>query len=419
MEKASAPKVVILFILLLAFTTTLSHVSTQIWGGKPEKLTASKELVINDSMTVMEFGSRNDIPNLVLKKLLGLESKSDLQKPLASFGVSQEQLRIKVDKASTLEAEHESKNWVKIPVKFGAWFIFLGMVFVMVRKGKVSPNVRKMLYLASVVLFGIILGADPSPMGTVKDALHLYGAKKVIFPPRMIALSIFLLIVLLANKFICSWGCQLGTLQDLIFRLNRNKRDTKGILPQYKIPFWVSNSIRVAFFVVFTIFAFGWAYDIIDPIDPFKIYKPAVITTVGTVFIGAIILASLFVYRPWCQLFCPFGLVGWLVEKISIFKIKVDYDTCIGCEACTMACPSTVMGAILKQDRVIPDCFACGTCMNVCPTDSITLQTGKRSKPPADKFSSLSSSKELDEASQRIAIEGSSTVMRYVKFIGL
>jgi len=79
-------------------------------------------------------------------------------------------------------------------------------------------------------------------------------------------------------------------------------------------------------------------------------------------------------------------LVGWLLEKISIFKISVDYETCIACEACANSCPSTVMGAILKQERSIPDCFACGTCMNVCPTDSIKLQAGKRNKPPADKF---------------------------------
>ena len=386
MERSSVSTVLVFFVLLVALTATLSQVSTTMWGGKPEKPPESGKLVFNDGMSVMEFGSLNNVPNPVLKKVLGLETKSDLEKPIESFGLNKGELQSRINKAATLEAEQESKNWVKIPVKFGAWFIFLGIVFVMVRKGKVTPRTRKGLYITAVILFGIILGSDPSPMGTVKDALHLYGAKRVIFPPRMIALSVFLLIVFLANKFICSWGCQLGTLQDLIFRLNRNSKDTKGILPQFKMPFRLSNGIRVSFFVVFTIIAFGWALDIIDPIDPFKVYKPGVLTAAGAAFIGVVLVASLFIYRPWCQLFCPFGLVGWLVEKISIFKIKVDYETCIACEACARACPSTVMGAILKQDRTIPDCFACGTCMNVCPTGSIKLQAGKRSKPPADKF---------------------------------
>ncbi len=386
MEESSVVKVFVFFILLVALTTVLSNVSTNMWGGKPETLPEGTELIVEGGMTVMEFGSRNNIPNPVLKKVLGLESKSDLQKPLASFGQSREQLQARVDKAAALEAEHESKNWVKIPVKFGAWFIFLGFVFLMVRKGKITPRVRKALYVTAVILFGIILGADPSPMGTVKDAIHLYGSKKVVFLPRMIALSIFLFIVFLANKFICSWGCQLGTLQDLIFRLNRNSKDTKGVLAQYKMPFWFSNGIRVSFFIMFTIITFGWALDIIDPIDPFKVYKPAVLGAVGGTLIGALLVASLFVYRPWCQFFCPFGLVGWLVEKISIFKINVDYETCIACEACAKACPSTVMEAILKQDKTIPDCFTCGTCMNACPTGSIKLSAGTRNKPPADKF---------------------------------
>jgi formate hydrogenlyase subunit 6/NADH:ubiquinone oxidoreductase subunit I len=44
------------------------------------------------------------------------------------------------------------------------------------------------------------------------------------------------------------------------------------------------------------------------------------------------------------------------------------------------------MDAILKQDKVIPDCFSCGTCQNICPTKSITYEKGCRMKPPAEKF---------------------------------
>jgi polyferredoxin len=106
----------------------------------------------------------------------------------------------------------------------------------------------------------------------------------------------------------------------------------------------------------------------------------------GGLFIGLILVLSLFVYRPWCLFFCPFGLVGWLAEKVSFFKIKVDYDKCISCRACSKACPSTVMDAILKQDRVIPDCFSCGTCMEICPVKAISFERGKRQKPPAGKF---------------------------------
>jgi len=53
------------------------------------------------------------------------------------------------------------------------------------------------------------------------------------------------------------------------------------------------------------------------------------------------------------------------------------------------------MNAILKGKNVIPDCFACGTCINVCPTDSIKFQIGKRNNPPENKIKSAVNKKEL------------------------
>ena len=73
---------------------------------------------------------------------------------------------------------------------------------------------------------------------------------------------------------------------------------------------------------------------------------------------------------------------------MSIFKITVNYNTCIACEACAKGCPSNVMNSILKrEDKVIPDCFSCGTCINICPTNSISFKMGKREKPLKNKFS--------------------------------
>jgi len=131
-----------------------------------------------------------------------------------------------------------------------------------------------------------------------------------------------------------------------------------------------------------------WALDIVELVDPFKIFNPLIPTLLGWIFIALILIASLFVYRPWCHLFCPFGLVGWLFEKLSFFKIKVDYSSCIACDACSKACPSDVMESILKREKkVIPDCFSCGNCIDVCPTNSISFSKGKRDLPPAGKFS--------------------------------
>jgi NAD-dependent dihydropyrimidine dehydrogenase PreA subunit len=386
MEQKSKMGIVVSFVILMALVFVLSSVSMKLWGAKPEKAPVRQELVFQEGMTVSEFGKANQLPNPVLKEVFGLVSKDDLQKKVTDFKYSREQIVSRVKKISALEGEEASKNWAKIVAKFALWFLFLGIVFFLIRRRKITFKSRRWVLLSGVVLFGIILGSDPSPMGTVKDAIGLFAKSGVIFPPRMIALTVFLILVFVANKFICTWGCQFGTLQAFIFRLNRDAKDRKGIFRQFKPSFFLTNTVRVVFLGVFVLVAFLWKTDFVEAIDPFKSFNPGKIILAGGIFIGAVSVASLFIYRPWCHFFCPFGLVGWIVEKKSLFKVKVDYNTCTACDACVKACPSTVMEAILKQNRVTPDCFACATCIETCPTDSIHFASGKRSKPPAGKF---------------------------------
>jgi len=374
------------FIIIVLVVVSTSVLSSRLWSGEEEQLPERIAVNIDNNETIAAFGKKYHLDRKSLKKIFAITSPDDLKKQVAAFGVDEELLSKKVNQVQAIQSEHESKNWFKIPLKGLLWVIFLLAVFRLMSKGRITARNRKWIYMAAVGVFGIILGSDPSPMGTVKDAIVLLGSKGVIFPPRLIAFGIFLLMVIVANKFICSWGCQLGTLQDLIFRLNRDRKDSKGLFGQVKIPFIVSNSIRTVFFLVLILVAFTWSADLIGAIDPFKIFKPQVIGMAGGLFIGLILVLSLFVYRPWCHFFCPFGLVGWLAEKASFFKIKVDYDKCISCQACSKACPSTVMDAILKQDRIIPDCFSCGTCMETCPVNAISFDRGKRQKPPAGKF---------------------------------
>ncbi len=387
MKSRSNLRLLVSFTLLVALIVGFSLLSTSLWSAKAEEIPEIPKVVVKEGMTVGELGLELGIEKPVLREVFELKGMEELGRRVQSFNLSRDEIQARLDNAVVIAAEESSKSWVHITIKFILWFAFMGFAFVLLKKKAITPRRRKALYLSAIVIFGVIMGSDPGPMGTLKDAIALYGETGVIFPPRMIAMVIFLFTVVVANKFICSWGCQAGALQDLIFRLNRDGKDKKGLIPQVKIPFALSNAIRIGFFTLFTAIAFGWGIDIIHPIDPFKIFKPLALTSVGIGFIGALLIASLFVYRPWCHLFCPFGLVGWLLEKVALFKIHVDYDKCIACGACEKACPSTVMGTILKRERVVADCFSCATCIDICPTDAISFSSGKRPRPPKDKFS--------------------------------
>ena len=190
------------FVLLVAGVVLLSLLSVSLWQEKPEKPGEMAPLVLREGMTVGEFGRENNLPNEVIQQAFGLKSREDLGRKLEGLNLPATEITARAAKARTLAAEYESKNWFKIPLKFALWILFLVGAFILMRRGKITHGLRKGLYLAALVLFGVLLGADPGPMGTVKDAIVLYGEKGVIFPPRMIALVLFLLMVVLANKFI-------------------------------------------------------------------------------------------------------------------------------------------------------------------------------------------------------------------------
>jgi len=176
MEQKSKLGIVVSFVVLMALVVVLSSISMGLWGAKPEKAApVRQDLVFQEGMTVADFGKTNQLPNAVLKEVFGLVSKEDLQKKVTEFKYSRDQIVARVNKISALEGEEASKNWTKIFAKFVFWFLFLGFVFFLVRKRKITAGNRRWVLLSGVVLFGIILGSDPSPMGTIKDAIGLFS----------------------------------------------------------------------------------------------------------------------------------------------------------------------------------------------------------------------------------------------------
>lgn len=384
--KKSSVTVVASAVGLVMLVIVLSLASNMLWGMKKEHAAERPAvLFFRPDATVAGFGAENGLSSRVLMDALGLKEPAELARKMDDLGLTDEQITERVQRARAMGSEYGTKNWVKIPIKLALWLVMVVVAFRLMRRSAVTATVRKWMYLAAVVVFGVILGNEPSPMNTLTDTVALFGQKGIIFPPRAVVLVVFLVVVVLANKFICAWGCQFGTLQDLLFRLNRDK-DGKGIMPQVKLPFAVTNAVRGTVLVLFLALALGRGFDIIAPVNPFKIYMPSAVTWLGAAVLGLLLIAALFIYRPWCHLVCPFGFAGWIAEKASRFKVQVNYDTCIACEQCATACPSTVMGAILKRDRTVPDCFSCGTCIETCPTRSIEFKSGPRQAPPAGKF---------------------------------
>lgn len=57
---------------------------------------------------------------------------------------------------------------------------------------------------------------------------------------------------------------------------------------------------------------------------------------------------------------------------------EIDIEKCIGCTACSMACPTRCIEITDTEDErvtvyCLDRCSYCGRCESVCPTDAITL----------------------------------------------
>ena len=372
-------RIIILAAFTIAIAVSGSLLSVSLWGDKPEQLESAEIIISSTGQTPAEIIRQNSLPPPPVLKALSIDSTAAKSTTLSDLGITTEQARTKISRMMIQYNEERSKNWKKIALKFALWFLVLPVPFVLMLQRKISARRRLILTGVGVAVFGVALGADPSPMGTVKDAIYLMVAHQTVFMPRIVAFAIFMLTVVIANKFICSWGCQFGLLQEFLFRLNRRRFDRKGIMRQYKPPFWLTNTIRVSVLAIFTAIAALWTFDLIGLIDPFKIYHPSILIGISIGFVALILMASLFIYRPWCHFACPFGLTSWLGEKLAVFRIKVDHHKCDACNLCSRACPSNVMEAILKRDKkTIPDCFSCGTCIDVCPQDAIRFTATRK-----------------------------------------
>lgn len=392
-SKSGSLRASALFLLTLAVVVGLSLLLRYVWSSPKEELPDLSSLQFTSASTVSQViksverilpGEEELAPKLVAKSLQ-LKLPDQAQQTLTGLGIDPLEAQQAIGRTLALKAERESKDFGKIYVKFALWILLLVIPLVVLARRKLTPALRRWMLAAAVLVFGIILGGDPSPMGTVKDAIVLFGIHQAIFWPRIIALGVFLLIVVAANKFICSWGCQFGTLQEFIYRLNRTGKARKGALTLLKLPFVLTNIVRTAVFVALVLAAFIWAFDLISLIDPFQVFKPAHLGWLAGGFVALTLVASLFIYRPWCNLLCPFGLVSWLLERFSFWKIRVDYEKCTACKACTNSCPSEAMHGILTRKAMPADCFSCGDCLPACPTQAVQFARMGRIKPSSNE----------------------------------
>jgi ferredoxin-type protein NapH len=266
--------------------------------------------------------------------------------------------------------------WALPRVWVGALLALAGVITLM--SGRLNKWLRLIFLLIIFLVFSVVsflplgdfasgMGLHPSPMCSVEKPFMFVQMGRSV-PIVFVAILAFVaLLTVVANKSFCGWNCPIGAVQELLHSIPLPKK------LKIKLPFKVTNTIRMAFFLLFVAVLFRTGLSLYAYVNPFEFLhwslEWAVIPAFAITFI-----AAFFIFRPFCYLICPLGLLTWLLEHVSILRVRVDKSKCTLCLRCVKESPCPAVPAILDEKRTRPDCHACGACIASCPEQALKLK---------------------------------------------
>jgi len=259
------------------------------------------------------------------------------------------------------------------------------------------------LFIAAIAIRHTLVGEGGStitasweaycPMGGL-ETLYKYitsGGKYVahVHLSNLVVLVATLAVSLVARNAFCGWLCPLGFIQEMVSRFSAfvqkrvpgvrgavktlKKRGAKlAVLDRYL------RFLKYAVLVWSVGGAAAYGFMVFRDVDPWAALWGLLELSVsaGLVVLVIVLVASLFVERPWCRYACPLGAATGIVSKLSPFYLKRESDACKNCAICTKACP---MGLPVHTATTIKsvDCVGCLECVDECPREgALELKLG-------------------------------------------
>jgi polyferredoxin len=183
-----------------------------------------------------------------------------------------------------------------------------------------------------------------------------------------------ILLAILFGPVLCGWVCPFGSFQEWIGAIGRKlfpkrynsfvprKLDRALRFLRYAVLVWVSY---------ITVITGKLAFQEVDPYYALFNFWRSEVSVAGFAVLGAVIVLSLFVERPFCKYACPYGAFQGLFNFVRIFKIRRNEKTCISCNACSRACPMNIDVANegIVRDHQCVSCLKC-TSESACPVSA-------------------------------------------------
>jgi NosR/NirI family transcriptional regulator, nitrous oxide reductase regulator len=193
----------------------------------------------------------------------------------------------------------------------------------------------------SIAYFGFYRQGCICSVGSVQNiALSLFNAGYTIPLSALIFFIIPLLFALAYGRVFCAGVCPLGAIQEVL-----------GFKP-VKLPKTVEiilTSVPFIYLALAVLFASTDGQFIICRYDPFigifRLDAPYTMIIFGSL----LLLAGIFVNRPYCRYLCPYGVLLNIFSGFAGKHLTITPAECTNCRLCEEACP---YDAILPSDLV-------------------------------------------------------------------
>ena len=161
--------------------------------------------------------------------------------------------------------------------------------------------------------------------------------------------GILILFGVLLGRFICGFLCPFGWFQELLHKIPSPKLSTKKLKPLRYLKYAVLL-VMVVLLPLLAVNELGMGdpffckylcpQGVLEGAIPLSLTNAGIRTALGRLFtwkaciLLAVIVGSVVFYRPFCKWLCPLGAFYALLNKVSLFKMRVDTHKCVSCGAC-------------------------------------------------------------------------------------
>jgi ferredoxin-type protein NapH len=269
-------------------------------------------------------------------------------------------------------------NPVTMVFVFLSWALLTIAAIALLKKKTLSMKKAVILLAISIIIGGFVLGALPNPIQPINQlllALRGLGVNASLIPMAL-ALAVLLLSTLVFGRSFCGHACPLGSLQELLsrFKFKSSVAAQSAVKGAIIVPERAAKVIRVVVLVVMATITTAWGIAIIQLTSPFLGFRvfmqPGIVAiAVPIIMLVSIAIASIFAYRPWCRLGCPFGTIAWITSRFSMYKLRRT-DVCTDCGLCEKVCPVDEA----KRGSSKAGCFLCNRCVETCPKNAISFE---------------------------------------------